>query len=238
MKTKLLFLTLCWMLQASPLTWAYTDTIAADVPEVFEAAKQVLSEYGIRKSDPEAGTLESQWIEERVKRERQILLQSVKKSFWQRYRLKIKLEQHGAMTEIAITGTYQRKSSSPSPSIPWKPIKAKDRRRRNKRLGEHHCQAILMAMGEQTWLKWLKRLTKKDDAADAFLQAGYFLRYHGGGGGGGGSAPQSHPRKRQSSLRGCQIESDDDDNDTHQPSPSSSSSCSSSSSSSSSSISL
>jgi len=89
----------------------------------------------------------------------------------------------------------------------WKPSKSKDRRIRNKHEGIQHCRAILQAMDEPGWLRWFKRLAKKDDVADAFLQAGYFLLHRAA------PEPEVHSRPRNSSQR-CQIESSDDDDDS------------------------
>jgi len=113
-----------------PCTQAYTEGIAADPDEVFLAAKEALSRYGIRMSNPSKRILESRWIEERTHEARSLFKFDYVRSSRRRYRLVVELAGEDGRTLVEIKSTFRKKSTGTGPSIPWKAMKgsAEDRR--------------------------------------------------------------------------------------------------------------
>ena len=107
---------------AGPL-FAYSDEISAPLEEVWQAVQETLAPYGIKKIKPHTNEIESRWIKDRVKRSRGLLKNVASQLYERRYRLKIRLNQAGGLTSVAIRGTFEEKPYDSPPAVHWQSYK-------------------------------------------------------------------------------------------------------------------
>ena len=108
------------------LTWLpsnafalYSDQVAAPIEEVWQAAKDSLRDYGIRKDDSVKKHLETRWIEDRVVRSSGLLKKVASRPYRLRYRIHLDFVEDSRGTRVDVRGTYQQKPVDGSPSSRW-----------------------------------------------------------------------------------------------------------------------
>ncbi len=105
---------------------AYTDEVQAGFEEIWKAAEDVLTPYGIRKMSLEEKRLETKWIEDRVLRTRRLLPVGsevkIKQLFARRYRIFVQLEDKPSGTQISVKGRFQIKSTEDVPQLRWNSV--------------------------------------------------------------------------------------------------------------------
>ena len=124
MKKPLLFLAILFVFPALSHA-AYNDEIAVDKARVWQAAILALEPYGIARQDAEKGVLESKWIEDFVQKPIKFLPEGIKRGFYRRYRLTVKLKEESGKTLVEIKGKFQQKPTGQPPSVPWHSIRPK-----------------------------------------------------------------------------------------------------------------
>jgi hypothetical protein len=105
--------------------FAYTDQITVKVEEAWSAAEEVLKPYGFHKIDPEAKTLETKWMKDRIVRKGKGVFKNLTSATYERrYRLKVKINPRAFDTEIEVRGVFQERPLAPNSNIfLWKKVR-------------------------------------------------------------------------------------------------------------------
>jgi len=104
--------------------FAYTDQIALNIEEVWEAVNQMLLPHGIYKDSSEKKVIQSDWITDRVTLSKKPLpfkfVGEIKKSYERRYRLHIQLKEQDSKTQVIVRGLFQRRPIGIRPNVIWR----------------------------------------------------------------------------------------------------------------------
>lgn len=107
---------------------AYQDSILDSYDKVWDAVLKVLEPHGVHKANKEKGVIESNWMEDRVERTRNVVPFNnqiqIDRTMNRRYRLTIELdEQKDGTVSISIRGKFQERGNDTHPQTPWKKVK-------------------------------------------------------------------------------------------------------------------
>lgn len=117
---KITRIALLFMLVLSSNAFAlYTDQIGAPIEEVWQAAKDSLKSYGIKKEDLIKKHFETRWVEDRVVRSSGLLKKVASRIYILRYRMRLQFIEDAKGTKVEIQGTYRQKPLDGSPSSRW-----------------------------------------------------------------------------------------------------------------------
>lgn len=110
--------------------FAYLDEVLMTPDEVWTAAKTVMEPKGVRTENKAAYTLKSKWIEDYVRKEKNILPAALgrgvtlRSTVRRRYQMAVELKELPTGTEIQISGKYQeRPIGAPEHQARWKYVK-------------------------------------------------------------------------------------------------------------------
>ncbi len=102
----------------------FSDRIQVPVQEVWEAAHEAITLYGIDKEEPEKGKLRTEWIEERVVRSSGILKKITKTTYVLNYRMEIQISQvEEGWSLVTVRGRYRQKALDAPMAARWKPAR-------------------------------------------------------------------------------------------------------------------
>ena len=129
MKLRLLTAVL-FFLAIQPSGFAYLDEVLMTPSEVWTATKIVMQDSGIASEDQKTYTLKSKWIEDYVRKERNILPGALGRSLTlkgtvrRRYQMTVQLKELPTATQIQVSGKYQeRPVGAPQHQARWKFVK-------------------------------------------------------------------------------------------------------------------
>ncbi len=100
----------------------YSDEIAVSQDEVWKAVQTALKPFGIRKINENKKTIETDWVQDRVRRSNRLLKNIPKQMYDRRYRMKVRLRDRAGDTMIEITGVFQQRIGTRIQD-PWELIK-------------------------------------------------------------------------------------------------------------------
>jgi len=129
MKLKLLIA--CFLfLTAPPAVFAYLDEVLMTPEEVWTASKTVLQSTGIAVENKETYQLQGKWIEDYVRKEKDLLPKGMGRSITlpstvrRRYQMRVQLKELPTGTQIQVSGKYQeRPVSAPEHQARWRYVK-------------------------------------------------------------------------------------------------------------------
>ncbi|MBI3307178.1 MAG: hypothetical protein HYZ84_05165 [Candidatus Omnitrophica bacterium] len=123
---------LFFLIFSAPL-YAYTEHIAAPLEDIWKASQEALKPYGILKSDEKNSILESRWIQEKVTREHHLFITALKKDYWRRMRIRVRLKKTEYSTRIEVRGSYQYRAVDAPWHGVWRPLKVTGQDRERER---------------------------------------------------------------------------------------------------------
>ena len=103
---------------------AYTDEIQVSSDEVWKAAEEVFKPIGIHKFNPKKRIIESDWIQDHVKRSSRLFpvgpQTTVKRTYDRRYRVHVQINEDSPLqAQVVVKGRFQLSSPEPYAMPRW-----------------------------------------------------------------------------------------------------------------------
>ncbi len=100
------------------------DIVGVAVPEAWEAMKQTAQEFAkIHKEKPEEGWIETNWVEDSVRRSRGMFRHILYQQYDRRTRLTFSVVEIPGGVHVKVKGLFQDRAQGLGGNIPWKTVR-------------------------------------------------------------------------------------------------------------------